>query len=505
MADKKRKYQIFHEGTDIMFVAYVPPEELDEDLITSFKIEVENRKLQDVIFPNVEEIIHNAVPKEPVKIGGMQLAQQSVETEAPPVEEKVVIDPDALPFKVEVSADGLQAHLQVEDMVGTITEEHVRIGLKKAGIVFGIIDENMETFITKWPREAHILIAEGHPSLDGEDAVVETMKVIKEDLIPEVDEDGQVDFKHLNLISPVEEGEVLQTRIPPTPGTPGKDVYGKIHRQKPGKDQSLNKGANTVVNEAKTELTASSGGFIHKGRNNAIDVHPVYTVKKNVDYSTGNIDYNADVLVNGDVRAGFSVTSGGDIHIKGAVEDATIEAAGNVIINGGVVSSGEAVIKAGGDVSVGFIQHATIEAGGSVFIKIASMGSTIRAHRDVEIMKKEGRIYGGDIEVGGWVDAQIIGCESCDTLVIRFHGMDGAWDDPNDRYKFSFVSTKMLESPMKVVYGARSHTVPAAHKEITVLFDEKRIVTEREFINPDSLTKLREERELMERTAGKSL
>jgi len=503
MSDHKRKYQIFHEGNDIIFLTYVPPDELDEDVIVSFKAEVKNRKLEDVIFPNVEELIHNAVPGEPVMIGGMHLAQPAVQSEPLPVEEKIEVDPETIPFKVEVSKDGLQAHLRIDNPIGNVSSEHVKFALDRAGISSGIIDENIKEFLSNWPREAHILVAEGRPPLDGEDAEVETIKMIKNDLVPEVGEDGQADFKHLNLISPVEAGELLQTRIPPTQGEPGIDVFGKVKKSKPGKDARLKKGANTIINDENTELRAVTGGFIHRGAQGTIDVHPVYTVKKNVDYHTGNIEYNADVLVNGDVRAGFSVISGGDVHIKGAVEDAIIEAEGNVIINGGVVSSGEALIKAGGDVSVGFLQHATIECGGSVFIKIASMGSNIRAHRDVEVMGREGRIYGGDIEVGGWVDAQIIGCESCDTLKIKFHGMDGIWDDPNDRYKYSFVSTQMLESPVRVVFGSRIHTVPAAHKEITVLFDEKRIVTERNFINPDSLNKLREERELMESKSGK--
>ena len=44
----------------------------------------------------------------------------------------------------------------------------------------------------------------------------------------------------------------------------------------------------------------------------------------NVDNSTGDIDYEGDVVVNGNVLAGFTVKATGDITVSGIVEGATV-------------------------------------------------------------------------------------------------------------------------------------------------------------------------------------
>lgn len=44
----------------------------------------------------------------------------------------------------------------------------------------------------------------------------------------------------------------------------------------------------------------------------------------NVDNSTGDIDYEGDVVVKGNVLAGFTVKATGDITVSGIVEGATV-------------------------------------------------------------------------------------------------------------------------------------------------------------------------------------
>jgi len=485
---KEKKYQIYHDGHDIMFVINVPADELDESTIKAFVAEVHSRNLEDVILPDVEQIIRGAQSGEAVRIGGHKSGEAK----------ELDSDADKLPFGISVEFDGLEAWLEVEDPLSPIKPEQVWLALERNRVVYGLVEENIEKFISRWPGVERILVAMGRAPVAGEDATLGEVKHIKTDLTPTVNEEGQVDFKHLNLISPVEKGEVIQVRTPPTPGQPGMDVGGNIIPSIPGKDIKLHKGENTRKSEDNTKLLASKAGFLHKGGFGKIDVRSLYTVQRDVDYSTGNIEYKGDVLVKGDVRAGFTVISGGDVIIKGAVEDAVIEAEGDVVVKGGVVSSGSAVIKAGGDISVGFVQHSRLESGGSVFIKVASMGTTISARKDVEVLRREGRIYGGEIEVGGWVVAQAIGCETCPTLRIKFRGLDGAWGNPDDRYRFSFVSTNCLDSPLKAVFGPRVLDVKPRKSAVNVSVDERRIVMAQRFIGPGSLEKLRRQRAIIE-------
>jgi len=497
VAEKHRKYYMFQDGNDVMFVINIPPEQLDDMVLRIFQEEVHLRGLDRIIFPNVEEIIRGATQGEVVRIGSLR-----VEPEPKPREPEVDVDVNGLPFTIEVSPDGMQAFLELENPALPITRRHIDAGLARAGIRFGVIEESIEVILRDWPNLFHVLVAEGMPPKDGEDAQLRLEKSFKNNLAPQITDEGHVDFKQLNLISPIDLGDILQVRMPPTPGEPGHNVFGRVIPAVPGKNRKLVAGQNTQVSEDGTQLLSTIGGFLHLGLKGDINVRPVYTVNGDVDYSTGIVHFKNDVLIRGDVRAGFSVKAGGDVHIYGAVEDAIIEAGRNVIINGGILSSGTARVKAGGDVSVGFIQNAHVEAGGSVFIRIESIGSRITAGKDIEVLKHNGRIVAGELDVGGWVVAQVIGSENCPEIRIKFRGMPGAWDDPDTRYEYCFVSTRRLESPIKVMFGSLVASISGIEPPLTISVKGERILIENLFIGPDQLKLRRKDRERKEQAAA---
>lgn len=55
-----------------------------------------------------------------------------------------------------------------------------------------------------------------------------------------------------------------------------------------------------------------------------------------MDLSTGNIDFEGSVQVNGNVSSNFVIRAGGNVIISGVVEGAYIEAGGNIIIARGM-------------------------------------------------------------------------------------------------------------------------------------------------------------------------
>ncbi len=487
--EQNKKYFIFQDGSDIMFVCNIPPEELDDAVIRSFKAEVKARGLDRIIEPDIERIVRSAKQGEVVRIGGAYLTERPQEPEEEEEEEEEPepeIDLENLPFEIEVSQDRMQGKLEMTDPSIEITPKHIEVCLEHTGIKYGLIEKNIEKLLEDWPKIFRVLIAEGTLPEDGEDAELELVKDFKDNLAPEVTEEGYVDFKHLNLISPIEAGEVLQERVPPTEGVPGSDIFGKLIPPKPGKDKKLQKGQNTETNEDGTKLLSSEEGFLHRRPDGSIDVRPVYTVSEDVDYSTGNINYKGDVLVKGDVRAGFSVTAGGDVRIYGAVEDALVEAEGHVIINGGVLSSGKARIKAGGDVSVGFIQHATVEADGCVLIRIEAIGSSIVAGKDVEVMRRNGRIVGGEVMVGGWVVSPTFGTENGPVLRVKFIGLQGVVE-PDLRYEHCFASTRKLESPLEIRFGSTRTRLGENDATTTVSVKDGNIVIGNFFVGGEEL------------------
>jgi len=480
-----------------MFVMNVPSEYLDEGVINAFKEEVQARGLDNVILSNVEEIIKSAKQGEVVKIGGLASEEDEAQPVQEPreVEEKIEkqVDLSSLPFAITVTSDRMQAVLEMLNPSVSIDRGHIDAAFERLGIVHGIQEEKIEKLLAEWPRIYRLTVALGTLPEPGGDARLELMKQVKDNMAPTVTEEGTVDFKHLDLISTIEAGEVLEVRSPPTPGAHGSDVFGREIPSQPGRDRKFRRGQNTHISDDGTKLISSLSGFIHLGKNGEINVQPVYTIQSDVDYSTGNVDYKGDVLVKGDIRAGFAVRAGGDVHVYGAVEDALVQAGGNVTINGGVLSSGKAMVRAGKDVSVGFLEHAAVEAGGSVFIRIEAVWSRIKAGKDVEVTKPNGRIVNTELTLGGWVVAPVIGSENSQMLRVRFEGNPDGVADPDARYRFCFLSTRSLESGVIVQFGMFRTNVPRSRAPTTILLRDGNVVVEQRFVKSKELASLRKQ------------
>lgn len=86
-----------------------------------------------------------------------------------------------------------------------------------------------------------------------------------------------------------------------------------------------------------------------------IDVNDLLKITTSVDQHTGNINFSGNVTIEEDVCNSFSVKSGGDIIVKGVVEDSTIETGGNLHISKGINGSLRNIIKVKGDLKCHYI------------------------------------------------------------------------------------------------------------------------------------------------------
>ena len=500
---REKRYYIFTEGSDIMFVMNIQPELLDEAMIKSFLHEVHARGLDSIIDPDVEKLIKSAKQGQVIRIGGAEFREKNNSATETAESVQSETEPKELPFLIDISPDSMQAHFEITNVSGTLARGDIEYALKQNGICHGIIEKNIDAVVRDWPRVFRVLIAQGSPPEKGADGRLEDVKQVKASMAPKIVDEDFVDFKHLDLIETIEAGEVLQIKIPPTEGVAGSDIFGHVIKPEPGKNVRLQKGKNTEISEDGSKLVSSVGGILDREPDGNLTVRPVYTVNGDVAYSTGIIDYKGDVVVKGDVRAGFAVIAGGDVQIYGAVEDAEIRAGGNVIIRGGIVSSGTARIKADGDVTVGFVKHGNIDAKGSVYIRIESIGSKISAGGDVEIIRSEGRIVGGEINAGGWITAPTFGSEKGPLLILKLDGMPGE-TVPDRRFAYSFASTKSVLSPVEIRFGTMITKLSVIHIPITVSIKDGKITIENIFRSSRDLKFRRKirERDIIEKKSG---
>jgi hypothetical protein len=253
------------------------------------------------------------------------------------------------------------------------------------------------------------VFVKGLEPVHGKDAYVEYFFNTDRDLKPKHNADGSVDYKELNTISHVTEGQLLARLVPEDPGTPGKNVFGDIVKPRNVKTARLEFGSNITVSEDGSELYSQVNGHASL-YNKKVFVSNVYEVPADVDNSTGNIDYEGNVLVHGNVKTGFSVHASGDIIVEGVVEGAELYAEGQIIVKQGIHGMFKGLIYAGTHLISKYIESATVTSGGYIEAEII-LNSDVSAKKYIGVHGKKGLINGGTLRAGEYIEADNVGTE----------------------------------------------------------------------------------------------
>lgn len=314
-------------------------------------------------------------------------------------------------IKIELTPDNMQAFLQIDasspDAVWP-THEEVLKKVKDAGIKYGLKEMVLKRVVEE--KIVHsVLIAEGKPSVKGEDASVKFLfETDRIKLIPKEMEDGRVDHRELSLIQNVRRGQVLVERKPPTPGIPGRNVKGEELKPLPGKDIIITAGKNTFWDEKKERLIAAIDGEPSLiGRK--VMVNNVHHVAGNVGYATGNIDFAGSVIVRGDIENGFVVKAEGDVVVGGNVDGGSIYADGNVTVRGGIVGQDRTVIECKGNLYARYIDRASIDVEGEIVCRDAIMHSQVNAGQKITLESRKGMVVGGVVRARDEINVQVLG------------------------------------------------------------------------------------------------
>ncbi len=290
-----------------------------------------------------------------------------------------------------------------------VSTEQIRAALSSNLVVEGFLPDAILALEENPSYGEPVLVAEGNRPQNGEDAKVvysfETSRKVK---IKEM-EGGRVDFKELNTINNVVEGQVLAKLLAPKRGEPGLTVTGKMLPAKDGKQKDLVVGNNVRLSEDKKQAIANANGqVILSGEK--ISVEPILTIEGNVNMKNGgNIVFLGSVNVKGNVEDGFSIKAAGNIEVNGTIEKCEIDCEGDIIVHSGITGKGGALIKSGGNIWAKFIENANVEAGGLVIVSEGIVNSTIACDHKVICRGKRASIVGGSIKACEEIDAKNLG------------------------------------------------------------------------------------------------
>lgn len=322
---------------------------------------------------------------------------------------EIVVSPDSMRAMARVNPDGDESDRAEAKLLSILAAQSIDITEDVRDRV-RLLSERLGA--KDYPLE-DVLLAQGAPPEPGTDGRVEwnpdcdpTQRHFEP---PEETLSGVVDHYARSTIVSISEGDLVCTLVPPVPGTPGRDVFGrevpakKVHRC----PLHFGEGLAEKDGEPGRIVATISGRVNYVG--NQVWISPLLTIYRHVDFQVGNIDFDGDVLIRGNVLDLFTVKCTKSLVIRGLVEGARIECGGDLAISGGVAGKEKAVIVSGGKVAARFIDNATVVAAGDVVVEKEMVNSTIATE---SCLITRGAITACKIEAAGGIEAGIVGSKS---------------------------------------------------------------------------------------------
>lgn len=411
--DIVKKFEILYKEDGVYLS--INPQSVININIKDILQKIKRKNIQEVDYSKIEEIVDS---------------EQEVCIKIAPEQEEVMIDSIV---DIEISKDKMSAYMTIYPADGgkEYTAEEIIEKLSQE-ISFGIDKDAVKNYVEKGKYEVSELVARGKEAIDGKDGYIEYKFQSEKENSPYIQEDGSVDFRKLNLITNVRSGDVLAELYLPEEGSDGKNVLGEEILHKPGASKTFNYGVNVKLSENQMQLISEIDGqtCVENGK---IIVYELYTVSKDVDNSTGDIEFNGNIKINGSVLTGFKVIAKGNIEIEGVVEGSTIKCGGDLLIKRGVQGYNVAKIESKGKIITKFIENAKINSGGDIESE-AIMHSDTVCSGSIMVGGKKGLLVGGTCKAEGEINAKVIGSHMATATLLEV-GIDPIVRENHEKLK----------------------------------------------------------------------
>jgi uncharacterized protein (DUF342 family) len=344
---------------------------------------------------------------------------------------------------VDITADEMKAYLNVTPPGSggcDIPVETYLSFLRNNKVIYGINEEFLAEFADRPTYKEPAAVAEGIRPVNGRDSYIQyNFETDQTKVRLHEGTNGKVDFKELNIIQNVVEGQPLAVKVPAEDGTVGRTVTGKVIPAKNGREIALPLGKNVHVgDDGATVIADMNGQVILVG--GKVNVEPVYTVQGNVNIKTGNIIFLGTVIITGSVEDGFSVKAAGNIEVDGTVERAELDAEGDIIVHQGITGKSNGMVRSGRSIWARFIENAQVEAGNMVVVSDGIINSQVDAFKSIICQGKRAHIVGGRLRATEEINAKSLGSPTSGTETICEVGFD-----PKSKEQLELLETQKTD------------------------------------------------------------
>ncbi|MCA8940689.1 MAG: DUF342 domain-containing protein [Planctomycetes bacterium] len=317
-------------------------------------------------------------------------------------------------FTIFTPKDKTAAYLVIEGAFAKGCDAEARKLIKEVNINLDAMGEaELSSYLvgkaTRGGKKGGVRVALGKPAVNGTDGWIEWHVVEPESFgVGKEKSGGAVDYRERQTFSKVTKGEPILTWHPPTHGEEGRDIFGKAIPPVPGQPNKPRAGVNVSVDGEGAKMSAGIDGVV-KLEDDAIHVRLMLEVQ-DVDFASGNIRFDGDVQVNGEVKEGFEVISQGAVQVLKRVQRATIKAR-TLFIEG---PSGGAKLEVSEHAEVGTLENTELMVGADLKIKGDVVASQVFA--GATLIAPEAKIVGGTINALGVME---IGSIESDEAIVE--------------------------------------------------------------------------------------
>jgi len=333
---------------------------------------------------------------------------------------------DEIPVEGEENKDGLMVSISSDDMTayirmnreffGKTTRKDILRTLRHVGVTKNVDPRMLDNLLSGKHLGEVVQIATGKPPIDGADGYYEFFFDTDKKRAPKILPDGSADFQNMNWYEQVKKDQKIAYYHAAGKGEEGFTVTGNRIPPKRGKELKTLRGSGFVVLPDKKTYIASFDGKVDL-EDYKLTVSKMLMIPE-VNSATGNVEFDGNVLVTGEVSNGAVITAGGDVIIDGFVSNCTIVAGGDVIIKKGVNGGGAGNIAAKGAVEGKFFESVNVRAGKSIKVNYC-LHSNIYSEDSISILGGKGLILGGTVFAANDIKVANIGNESGVRTVVK--------------------------------------------------------------------------------------
>ncbi len=351
------------------------------------------------------------------------------------------------------------------------------------------LDEQIKKHLSpdgRFVAEAEICLLRGTPALDDVPAALKLEVGAGESLTgdkPSENGVSSVDHYTRNSFITVKQDQVIGTIVAYSRGVDGRDIFGKTIPRKSAASERVTVGKNAHISEDGKKVIAGMTGCVHTDRLK-VWVEPQLDIPKDVDFSTGHIAFEGDVVIGRNILDLFKVKVSGNLNVGGAVEAAEVTVGHDLSVNCGIVQKEKGFCKAGGAIHARYVSNSHLESLGDITVRKEIANSRINSGGKITV--ESGPLMGGHTVAKDGLVCASLGSQSCVRTLVEL-GVD------ESLRKFPTEAAPEIEAQYKRILTIRNDIAPLLSNQKTLNAQQKERITELMFEASETEAKLKAE------------